>query len=232
MAKLLRRLSVLSLAGFVAGTVGFVMFAERIRHLEAKPNARADAIVVLTGDEERIATGVRLMLEGRAGRLLISGVNPFTRVPTELKRRIEGGSDQVRAALVKCCVDIGREAANTIGNADEARSWARMHGFHSLLVVTSGYHMPRGLVEFGRAMPEIQLVPYPVTAGRGLKLDSWWQHWPTLRLLAGEYVKFLGSSARLAVARVVAQPPSEPPPEAPAFSQGHSSASVSLRPGR
>ncbi|MBS0243750.1 MAG: YdcF family protein, partial [Proteobacteria bacterium] len=80
MTKLVGRIAALAFVGLIAGGGGFFLFAERVRLLTADPEARADGIVVLTGDEERIATGVRLMIEGRGVRMLISGVNPSTRV--------------------------------------------------------------------------------------------------------------------------------------------------------
>lgn len=202
MARLLRFLIVVAVAGVLAGGAGFVAFAARVRELAPPSAPKADAIVVLTGDEERIATGVRLILAGRAKRLLISGVNAATRMPTELKRQIiagEGGGDTV----LKCCVDLGRDAMNTSGNAQEARIWAANNRFHSLIVVTSSYHIPRSLIEFKRAMPGIELVPYPVVANRHLRLDSWWNHRPTARLLLGEYVKLLGASVRFGFQRMV-----------------------------
>ncbi|MEZ5818003.1 MAG: YdcF family protein [Hyphomicrobiaceae bacterium] len=203
MAKLVRTMLGLGLVGIVAGGMGFLAFASTVSGLAPAEDPRADAIVVLTGDEDRIATGVRLMVEGRAQRLLISGVHPTTRVPTELKRRIHG-ADAKRQALVRCCVDIGHEATNTSGNAAEARRWALSNGFHSLIVVTSSYHMLRSRTEFSRVMPDIELVSYPVRTSRNLNLEAWWRHWPTGRLLAGEYIKFLGSSARYALSRLVA----------------------------
>jgi uncharacterized SAM-binding protein YcdF (DUF218 family) len=153
---------------------------------------------VLTGDEDRISTGMRLMQEGRANRLLISGVNQGTRIPTELKRYARGSD-----TLVKCCVDIGREALNTSGNANEARHWAEMRGYRSLFVVTSSYHLPRSLIEFQRAIPGMQLIGHPSKAGRNVHLETWWRHAPTLRLLGIEYVKLLGAGARLGVARLL-----------------------------
>jgi uncharacterized SAM-binding protein YcdF (DUF218 family) len=228
MGKLFKSLTALAAAGCAAGGAGFLWFAHSVSTLAPAPNARADAIVVLTGDEERITTGVRLMLEGRARRLLISGVHPTTRVPTELKRRIEG-SDAARKALVSCCVDIGRDALNTIGNADEARQWVQAHGFHSIIVVTSAYHMQRSLAEFERALPETRLVAYPVTTGRNLRLDVWWRHWPTARLLAAEYVKLLGTMVRLGVSRMLAPAGPGRGPSAPA---GLPSASANARVGQ
>jgi uncharacterized SAM-binding protein YcdF (DUF218 family) len=205
-------LTALSVAGLLAGAAGFLAFAEAVRSLEPVPDPRAEAIVVLTGDEERIATGMRLMVEGRAQRLLISGVHPTTRVPTELKRRIHA-DDATRKAILRCCVDLGHDALNTSGNADEARRWAQSNGFRSMIVVTSGYHMLRSLVEFGRVMPDIRFVSYPVQTSRSLHLESWWRHWPTFRLLLGEYVKLLGSSARATLMHLVA--PAAPALRAP-----------------
>jgi uncharacterized SAM-binding protein YcdF (DUF218 family) len=211
MARFLRTAIGLGLVGIVVGGIGFVAFADTVRRLVPTPDPRADAIVVLTGDEDRIATGVRLMVEGRAQRLLISGVHPTTRMPTELKRRIDG-ADAARRNVVRCCVDIGHEALNTSGNAEEARRWVRANGFKSVIVVTSGYHMMRSRAEFARILPEIEVVSYPVRTGRNLHLDTWWRHWPTTRLLMAEYVKFVGAFGRLAVWRVLAlrQDASEP----------------------
>lgn len=216
MARFFKTVSVLAVAGVLAGIAGFVLFAEEVRQLANAPEQapQADGIVVLTGDQARIATGARLLMQGRARRLLISGVHPATRVPVELSRQI-GGSDAWREAMIKCCIDLGRDAQNTIGNAEEAHQWQAAHGFRSLIVVTSSYHMPRSLTEFSRAMPGTRLVPYPVASSRVLQFQSWWTHWPTARLLAGEYVKYLGSSARFHLARLgttsqTAQAPSRP----------------------
>ncbi len=68
-------------------------------------------------------------------------------------------------------------------------------GYHSLRLVTASYHMPRSLLEFRRAMPDIEILPYPVFPVR-FKQDQWWL-WPgTLTLLVTEYDKYLLSLAR------------------------------------
>lgn len=226
MAKLFRTLTALATAGILVGAAGFVAFAEKVRTQAPSKDVRADGIVVLTGDEERISTGVRLMVEGRARRLLITGVHPGTRVPSELKRRIEG-SDATREAIVRCCVDIGHDATNTSGNAEEARQWIDANGFRSVIVVTSGYHMLRSLAEFARVLPEIKLESYPVLASRALHLDRWWGHWPTARLLAGEYIKTLGAAAKLALSRSASR--SDSAQTKPAPSPGLPSASANVR---
>lgn len=186
---------------------GFVVFALAIHDLEPRPEARADAIVVLTGAEDRIAIGIDLLARGRAKRLLISGVNPTHRTSEDLLRRL---GEQATAHL--CCIDIGHAALNTVGNAEETRRWAIAHGFRSLIVVTSSYHLPRSLVEFSRVMPGTDLVAHPV-APRYLETRASWRDWPNARVLLGEYSKLLVASLRLAANRVLGwlDPPETPP---------------------
>jgi uncharacterized SAM-binding protein YcdF (DUF218 family) len=85
---------------------------------------------------------------------------------------------------------LGHEADNTRGNALETAGWMREQGFHSMRLVTSAYHMPRSLLEFSAAMPDITITPHPVFADN-VKQGEWWA-WPgTASLLAEEYVKYL-----------------------------------------
>ncbi|WP_270938745.1 ElyC/SanA/YdcF family protein, partial [Falsiroseomonas oryzae] len=94
-------------------------------------------------------------------------------------------------------VTLGHAAATTIGNAAETAAWARANGLRSLRVVTAGYHMPRALLEFGRAMPAVELVAHPVGPAALRTGDLPWTR--AARLLGGEYVKyglaFLGLTA-------------------------------------
>ena len=82
--------------------------------------------------------------------------------------------------MFKCCVDIGYAAHDTTGNAEETKAWASANGFSRLIIVTSSYHMPRSLVELGRAMPATTLVPYPVVS-RNFRTERWWLHAATAR---------------------------------------------------
>jgi uncharacterized SAM-binding protein YcdF (DUF218 family) len=178
---------------FVAG---FLVFASVIARYTPAREARGDGIVVLTGGEHRLIEAARLLGEGRAGRLLISGVNRMTS-REDLQRK-----SGLNARLFECCVDIGYTAHDTSGNAEETKEWARARRFARLVIVTSSYHMPRSLTELGRAMPGVALVPYPVVS-RHLQTEHWWTNAGTARLLFSEYVKFLPSAARYAAARLM-----------------------------
>ncbi len=181
----------LVITGFIAG---FVAFATCATTVQQSPARQADAIVVLTGGEDRINVALGLLRQGAGRRLLISGVNPRT---SSAAIRDRTGEDR---QLFECCVDIGREANDTVGNAEEARDWAELHSYRTLVVVTSSYHMPRTLTEFARAMPTIDLVAHPMLS-RNFRDHPWWQSPPILRLLLSEYVKFVAAWTRLNLTR-------------------------------
>ncbi len=176
--------------------LGFVMFAAAATRQPALPLQKADGIVALTGTQQRISVAARLLADGHGKRLLVTGVNRQT-TSDEIRRLTRLGK-----SLFDCCVDLGYEAQDTVGNADEAQAWVQANNFSSLIVVTSSYHMPRSLVELGRVMPEIKLIPYPVLS-RQLRQENWWTSPGLVRLLAAEYLKFLPSAARFALARLV-----------------------------
>ncbi len=202
-AILLRTIRVCAVS-VIALIAGFFVFAYTVSVMPAGSLGGADGIVVLTGDEDRISEAVRLLAEGRAGRLLISGVNKTTRAPQIISLNATG---REQAFLFRCCVDLDKRSLNTEDNAFEAMTWARKRGFRSLIVVTSTYHMPRALLELRQSMPEIQLVPDPVKSPR--IHTAWWNCSRTTWVLLKEYLKFLTASARYA-ANKFAQPLSRP----------------------
>jgi uncharacterized SAM-binding protein YcdF (DUF218 family) len=169
---------------------GFLVFANGLPRAEATLNIRADGIVVLTGGASRIVDAVDLLAAGRGKRLLISGVHPNT-TPNELAR-VNPESEK----FLTCCTDLGHEATNTIGNAVETGYWVREHKFGSLIVVTSGWHMPRALVEIEHELPDVKLIPYAVVSER-MREEPWWSDAPTIRLLFVEYVKYVASLLRV-----------------------------------
>ena len=96
-----------------------------------------------------------------------------------------------------CCADLGYAAEDTRGNAQETKAWTEAHDFHSVLLVTARYHMPRSLQEFSTAMPGVAFTPYPVEQGR-IDLAGWWRYPNTVLLLHREYVTRSASWSRAA----------------------------------
>jgi uncharacterized SAM-binding protein YcdF (DUF218 family) len=185
-------------AAFVLGlliglyAIGFVWFAEAIPRQPVDRSETTDAVVVLTGGPLRLKEGLALLTEGRAKKMLISGVSRGIELPELL--RVAGTAP----LSVACCVELGYAADNTAGNADETRLWMAKEGFTSLRLVTANYHMPRSLLEFRRAMPAAHIVPHPVLPD-SFKRDDWWQWRGTVHLIAVEYNKYLLTLARTAM---------------------------------
>jgi uncharacterized SAM-binding protein YcdF (DUF218 family) len=198
-------------------TIGLFAFAERVRgYAPAAEPARADAIVALTGPSaERVNAAVRLLEQDRGERVLISGVNREVR-RQELRALTPGSS-----RLFNCCVDLGFEAEDTVGNAQEIAAWADAKGYDSLIVVTSDYHMPRALTEIRAAAPGVELTPYAVETP-SLDDSRWWRAAVTARRMTLEYMKYLAAMARAAVGGGAPSPAE--PADAPLGASGEKAA--------
>ncbi len=166
------------------------------------PPEDAEAIVALTGGSmERLETGVRLLKEGHGERLLISGVNRDV-ADHELFELLGVPDD-----LARCCVDLGRGAEDTLGNASETAEWAHRRHFSHLILVTDDYHMPRSKAELSIALPDAEIYPrskaelsialpdaeiypYPVRT-RYTDPALWRSDLAAASRLGSEYVKYL-----------------------------------------
>ena len=175
---------VTAIVGALALTGGFFWFAAQIADGEVNLSRKADGIVVLTGAAARIPDAIELLASERGKRLLITGVHRATSAP-EIARLTP-----LYSKYFDCCIDLDRSALNTFGNALETKRWTREHNFTSLIVVTSNWHMPRAMAEISHQLPDVELIPYPVSSER-VKTEPWWSHLDTTRLLAAEYLKYL-----------------------------------------
>src|ERR1700728_1764200 len=185
--SVLAKLVVLGGASLV---LGFLAFLWLLPNEEVVLDRGADGIVVLTGGTSRVTDGLELLAAGRGKRLLITGVHPGT-TPADIAHQVVGYD-----RLLYCCVDLDYSAINTLGNAVETRRWAVDRGFHSLIVVTSAYHMPRALAEISHQLPNVAVIPYPVVSDR-LRIEPWWSNGATTKLVLSEYFKYLFAKVRM-----------------------------------
>jgi uncharacterized SAM-binding protein YcdF (DUF218 family) len=151
MRRTLLALAVAGVAVYVAGALLFLSRAD-------DPARRADAIVVLSGGEERLAVGLALFRKNVAPVLVVSN-DP-------------SGRDPRRAALCRhhgafpiLCPQA--EPFSTRGEARLIARLARERHWNRVVVVTSRYHLFRA-ERLVRRCTEIELVM------RGAP-DPWWQ---------------------------------------------------------
>lgn len=181
----------LFLAAALAWSAGFLQFVAGLpRANTAPPDGTVDAIVVLTGGSGRLDAGLALLEAGRAEKLFVSGVYQGVDVAALLKL------SQTAPRDLDCCIVLGYAADDTTGNATETAQWVAEEGFRSLLLVTANYHLPRSMLEFRAAMPDIEIEAWPVHPPK-VEIADWWR-WPgTAKLLAGEYTKYLAARLRI-----------------------------------
>ena len=184
---------------------GASVYVEQVEQLPQAGDARTDAIVVLTGGAARLNTGLRLLDQGKAERLLVSGVAQSATRSTLMQAVLPGMPDAAQAGnswqgidlqlLFECCVDLGFEAGDTAGNATETASWAAARGYKTVRLVTANYHMPRALVEFGYRLQGIEILPHPVRSD-AMRVEDWWQRRTATVFLLGEYSKYVAALLR------------------------------------
>jgi uncharacterized SAM-binding protein YcdF (DUF218 family) len=175
-------------------TVGLLAFAARVAGSTPSPDPPvSDGAVALTGaSTARLTAAIHLLEIGRARRVLISGVNQ------KASRADIQGVTRATQRYYDCCVDLGRQATDTVGNAREAAAWAKRRHFHTLIIVTSDFHIPRAMLELKSALPGLRLTPYPVKS-EDIDAAHWWRTGEGARRMVTEYCKYLAILTREAV---------------------------------
>ena len=145
------------------------------------PSDKADAIVIFTGERGRISQGLGLLKVYPNTPILVSGVgHDMHSLPLARKLRKDIVGD----------ITLGRDAQNTLGNADETKKWVQERGFKSIRLVTSHYHMPRSLRLVHRVMPELTIIAHPIISDN-FQSEGWWNNEKVYRMIVAEYNKYL-----------------------------------------
>lgn len=174
---------------------GLAWFSETMVQEPVRSSGHADAIIVLTGGNSRIAEGLHLLAQGKADQLLISGVNPGA----SLKAIVKASGYHKKVLAEKISLDY--QAKSTIGNAQKAVNWIQENNIQSFFLVTANYHMRRALLEFQQRLKDVKIIPHGVNP-----LDpvctSWCKDYNVFCLYMNEYNKYLWSLARFAIREV------------------------------
>ena len=181
----MKKIAIITIIAIFALTLGgLISFYNKIpeQNIAEKTLRNADAIVVLTGGQQRIPEGINLMQQKKSDWMLISGVHE--------KTKIDEITNHLNSENITKNITLGRFAQTTKGNAIETKEWVAKNNVNSIILVTANYHMPRTISIFKREMPTLNIQPYPVFPPDFQK-ETWYKNWNSAKLITAEYVKFL-----------------------------------------
>lgn len=175
--------------------------AEPLRMME--PPRQADAIVVFAGGvgesgkagggyQERVKQAIDLYRAGKASRMIFSSGYVFSFQEAEVMRELAVTQGVPASAII-----LELMAANTYENVVFVKEILQREQWRSILLVSSPYHMRRGLLTWQKVAPEVTVVPTPVAQsqfydhGWGASLEQirgilheylaivayWWRGW-------------------------------------------------------
>ena len=137
---------------------------------ELKGCGKADVIIAVSGGDTaaRTQTAINLYQNGWAPKLIFSGAAADTSGPSNAEVMRRQAIDQ---GVPESAVLIEETSQNTKENAIETKGIIQDKHLKSAIVVTSGYHMKRTILEFQSQAAEVEFRAYP-TSG-----DSAWGVW-------------------------------------------------------
>ena len=166
------------------------------------PLDKADTIVVLGGSatyKERSHEASRLLFEGRSQRILITNDNtqgPWSSAEQRNLFFYERSLEELRNAGVPSqSIDLlMKPVTSTYEEAEVIRDYAKQHGLHSILIVTSAYHSRRALWVFSRVFRDTGIRIGLIAARPGNQSPepaTWWLSMRGWKLVPTEYVKMV-----------------------------------------
>ena len=162
--------------------VGLILFGNKINDYSQDEDIKADAVIVLTGGENRISKGLELLNNHYAEKMFISGVSHNIKKTDLLKEAHLSVQSPEN-------IELGYKATNTVENALEIKDWIIRNNINSFYMVTSNYHLPRSIEELEGLNLDVNIIPYPVYSHR--IVPQWWKSWASFKFIAEEYNKYL-----------------------------------------
>lgn len=171
------------ITSFFVLVLGFVYFFCQIEVAgEARPR-HGDAIIVFSGDAERIKTSTKLLSDGFSKQLIIVGQDNKNEIETLRASNV---------SLFSCCVKVDQGSMSTAEDAKLAKTMLAGIPVRSLILVTSSFHMPRARMELKRQFPSAVVIPYG-TNNRNINFYEIISDKELRSLLFEEYIHYIAS---------------------------------------
>lgn len=176
--------------GFVAWLGGLVWFIDDMAQTPPQHPEKTSAIAVLTGGNNRIAEGLRLLSQDKSDKLIISGVQRGA--PLASVVRWSGYKGPVNQRKIH----LDYKSTTTVENAQNVAKWAQKQKLKTLRLVTANYHMKRALIEFNQYMKGVRIIPHAVNPLDPVR-NAWCKDYKIFCLYLNEYHKYLGAFVRM-----------------------------------
>jgi uncharacterized SAM-binding protein YcdF (DUF218 family) len=145
---------------------------------------KVDAVVVLSGGLGRVEEGLKLFKANKGEYLVISGVDRdsdinsifFLHNPVDFV-------DKERIILEK-------SSASTFENARNVKEIVDRHGFKSIILITSVYHIKRAGFTFLRVFTNDVEIYYHTVSTENFNEQGWWKDRNSILLILTEFIKF------------------------------------------
>lgn len=154
MFKLLLVMAVCYLAGFI-----YFVKSMPFSRDELRPTNDYDAIIVFTGEGERIAEGLKLYYNKVSKNLFISGV--FRDLPIKYFFKMKNDEADFDK-LDTIGIDYDNFAKNTIDNIVSTKLYTNTESFDKIILISSFYHIPRVKFLMTRFASNLEVVYHPV----------------------------------------------------------------------
>ena len=138
--------------------IGLGLFAANLPQPFTVVPPEVQGVGVFTGGSGRVAGALRLVDEGFAGPVLISGRNPKSSL-ADMLELTPGAPDLTPAQQAQFTLD---EAESTRGNVLALKTWAEREELGRVGVITSTYHVLRVRLLAWWLAPELSIVMLPV----------------------------------------------------------------------
>lgn len=143
-----------------------------------------DAVIVLTGGQNRIKDGINLQKKYKIKKLFISGVNNKTSLEEIFEAQDLDKND------LKENIEIGKMAKSTIGNRKEVEKWAKINSIKKVALVTSDYHVPRSYLLFKSSKIIESVEVYP-SFGSKFTAENIFKDRSSTKIVFVEFFKYL-----------------------------------------
>ena len=162
--------------------------------LPANQHHELDAIAVLAGGSGRIQQGFNLFQQDKARYLLIIGTNPHSRSQDILTAFSRPGNKLKSPRTNRIIIE--NQSHNTLTNILALRNLCRLHQFHSLVIVTSPFHITRAYHLCQKILPPQIEVYYQPIQPQNKPGNNTVKPVPTF-LQIKEFIKYLNALLRL-----------------------------------